>query len=459
MKAKIGSKRILSVFFLWIGIMCSINTLHSQCNNNLYALSPAGVIYSVNTSTTVLTAISNTAPSALVSNAMAYKGVTNTFYFFANSQAGSAVFESFVPGVVPPAGVFTTLSMVNGPTGTVNTACISTDGNGYYCLDSHGYIYYYNILTNTWNTVATTIKDQSGTDITASIMAPYSSGDMAFDGNGNLWLLVGNSSTNKYGLYEVVSPVPNTNVGTITGKQIVATGSSLADNSCPVGIAFNATGAMYISTLSNDLYIWTTIFTTPVLKGTFSTNIFDMASCSMPTSALPVHFTSLTAKMNSKAEVQIAWKAMQMNNTDNYSIEHSIDGIHWTSIGTMPSNLMQDEAAYSFIDLHPANGDNYYRIKETDRTGEYFYSGITKLKVQNNTIRLWPNPVNDILNIDNNGKETLTAKIISVSGNMVSLQDLHPGTNAVNLSQISSGSYIIQVQTGYSPYNRLFIKK
>src|SRR5438270_365195 len=81
-----------------LGGVLFFSAAHGQCNNNLYAMSYLGVISSVNTTNAGLTAISGAAPSANMANALAYAGgATPTFYFFANSNAGSLVFESYVP--------------------------------------------------------------------------------------------------------------------------------------------------------------------------------------------------------------------------------------------------------------------------------------------------------------------------------------------------------------------------
>src|SRR2546423_434169 len=142
----------------------SLKTSLGQCNNSLYAMGFSGIIYSVNTSTGALTAVSGTAPNSNTSNAIAYAGgAIPTFYFFANSISGNLKFESFVPST----GIFTTLSLVNGPVDTVNSACIAPNYLGYYCLDIHGHLYYYTVTTNSWTTVTTVIKDQTGTDITS----------------------------------------------------------------------------------------------------------------------------------------------------------------------------------------------------------------------------------------------------------------------------------------------------
>lgn len=434
--------------------------IHAQCNNNTYALSPTGIIYQADTSTTALTAISTAAPGNDYSNALAYRGSTNTFYFFSNSglDGTTPTFYSFLPGATPALGIFTPLSMVGGPTGAINTGCVSSTSLGYYCLTSNGYIYYYQFLTGTWTQIATIIKDQWGQNITAT-MAAYSSGDMAFDGNGNLFLLVGNSNNNTYGLYRFPAIVPTTNVGTVTLQQLIAPGASLPDNSVPVGISFAPSGTMFISTLNNDLYSWRDIKATPVLKGTFSQNIFDLSSCSLPLNPLPVHFTSITADANAKSEVNITWNVVQYMNTNQYFIQRSNDGLHWTDVVTFQSNQVENLVQYSYLDIHPSGGINYYRIKEVDIDGTSYYSSIRKVQVELDNFHIWPNPTSDLLNIDNNTSNIVNCRILSSTGQYIKIIQLHGGTNSVNVETLVPGTYLFVIQTNSNQYNKIVVKQ
>ena len=460
MKTSIVAIRASILAILWLVLAASRTSVQAQCNNNTYALSPGGIIYQVDTTTIGLTALSLAAPGTDYSNALAYRGSTNTFYFFSVSGLDGATptFYSFLPGATPALGIFTALSMVNGPTGAINTGCVSSTGQGYYCLTSNGYIYYYKFSSGNWTQIATIIKDQWGSNITAT-MATYSSGDMAFDGNGNLFLLVGNSSTNQYGLYRVPSAVPTSNVGTLTIQQIIAPGATLPDNSVPVGISFTPSGTMFISTYANDFYAWRDAKLTPVLKGTFSTGIFDLSSCSLPLNPLPVHFTSITADANAKGEVNVTWDVVQYMNTNRYFIQRSNDGLHWTDVGSVQSNRIEDLVEYSYQDMHPVGGTNYYRVKEVDIDGTSYYSNIKKVVVHLNEFHTWPNPANDVLYIDNNTAGQVNCTIITSAGQTLKRIQLHAGTNSVDVKALASGSYVLVLQTNSNQYNRIVVKQ
>lgn len=78
---------------------------------------------------------------------------------------------------------------------------------------------------------------------------------------------------------------------------------------------------------------------------------------------LPIHFISFTAEKVNKAVV-LKWI---VEGTDNITVERSTDGRNFTPLGTGIFN--------KYVDMHPAPGNNYYRLKiESD--GSISYSPI-----------------------------------------------------------------------------------
>lgn len=198
---------------------------------------------------------------------------------------------------------------------------------------------------------------------------------------------------------------------------------------------------------------------TPVLKGTFSTGIFDLTSCSLPLNPLPVHFTSITADANLKGEVSIKWDVVQQINTDQYFIQRSTDGLHWSNIGTVQSNKVEDLVEYSYLDVHPAAGTNFYRVKEVDIDGTYYYSSIKKAQVELDNFHIWPNPANDFVNIDNNTTGMVNCRILSSTGQYVKNIQLHGGTNTVDVKTLVPGTYVFVMQTNSNQYKKIVVKQ
>jgi autotransporter-associated beta strand protein len=92
-------------------------------------------------------------------------------------------------------------------------------------------------------------------------------------------------------------------------------------------------------------------------------------------SAMPVHWLfnrcqALPGKIN------LSWGVSEEPATGFYSIERSPEGHSWKSIGTKtPAGISFTSTIYSFTDAAPLT-ENYYRIKYTEKNGDFQYSEI-----------------------------------------------------------------------------------
>lgn len=91
------------------------------------------------------------------------------------------------------------------------------------------------------------------------------------------------------------------------------------------------------------------------------------------------------------AEVQgntVALKWITVNEIENesFTIERSIDGVNFESIGTKPGAGNSNEVlSYQFRDAKAQVGTNYYRVKLTNASGETEYSMITPVNIEDAT--------------------------------------------------------------------------
>ncbi len=427
--------------------------------NTLFAIDNAGLLYSVDPTNAATSAVINTAPynnaasyttvvpaqtsAASSSNGLGYNSINGKFYYFKRDPAGgNKQFVSYDPAI----NKYTTLA-VTPITVSVHSACINFNGSGYYCLDVNSNLYYYDILLNTWTFITATFTDQFGNNVT-TIFQNMSTGDMAIDGLNNMWILPCNASN--YALYKLAGPLPTTAVASITLQQVTPPTKATPSGVTIYGVAFDASGSLYMSTSTGQLYKLTSSSATPLLMGVMNpTGMTDLTSCSFPLTVLPVTWAGFTATLQSTGSIVLNWSTAALPAGNGFAIEHSTDGNNWQPIGFVQSNSI-NHYSYSFIDLSPGNTNNYYRIQAFNTDGTVSYSKIAVVTFKNtDRTAIWPNPVTDKINI-RTGNNAAYAIIYDAGGNAVIKTKLQAGINTIPLPFLPASTYAVQVylQTG-----------
>ena len=233
-----------------------------------------------------------------LANAMGYSSLTGRFYYFKrNTMNAPQEFVCYDPGFnaifARPASPITTV---------VNLGCMNPAGTGYYCIDAIGRLFYYNVSTNLWTTICSNIRNQFGTtfwNIISGGAVPTPAdrvyGDMAFDGSGNLWILV--SGPTDYGLYKITGPLPTTATASMTMHQMLAPTTASPGAQSFGGVAFNASGQLIMSTNSGDNRLYRlennlslTYLSTMTVDGVGT----DLTSCNYPLWVLSPSWSEFT---------------------------------------------------------------------------------------------------------------------------------------------------------------------
>lgn len=97
--------------------------------------------------------------------------------------------------------------------------------------------------------------------------------------------------------------------------------------------------------------------------------------------------------------VLLSWEAQQYVQNDVFEIQKSIDGLHFLSIAEFPASTGK---SYNYKDetIEHSPPLLWYRIKLRTASGKISYSSIQLIKTKAIAdIRLWPNPVNNYLQI------------------------------------------------------------
>ena len=81
---------------------------------------------------------------------------------------------------------------------------------------------------------------------------------------------------------------------------------------------------------------------------------------------LPLNWLSFTASKQSQTAL-LKWSTTQDQNTLNFTVQHSINRINWTELGTLQAEGNFSEINnYNFVHNNPVIGLNYYRIVQKE---------------------------------------------------------------------------------------------
>ncbi len=151
-----------------------------------------------------------------------------------------------------------------------------------------------------------------------------------------------------------------------------------------------------------------------------------------------------------KQVVQLEWIATQTDETESFTIEKSLDGIHFESIKVVTENL--EDYYFKNQDENPDFGNNYYRIKQQFISGEFQYSPIRKeaFHLDKNTITLYPNPAKEELWVNLGKFSTIdgNVSIYNMLGQKITQKAYTTGDKPLrfNVSDYQNGLYYLAIE-------------
>jgi hypothetical protein len=160
---------------------------------------------------------------------------------------------------------------------------------------------------------------------------------------------------------------------------------------------------------------------------------------------LPVTFTTFTA-VPSNGDALLHWQTAQEQNSADFIIQRSVDGTNYSAIGSVAAaGNSSTPRNYDFTDGSPAQGLNYYRLKETDLDGNALYSVIRTVTFSDASgpkliwYAIGNRSATVVLSTGTNELYSLT----DLSGKTLQLGRLNEGK--LTISQLPAGIYIVKV--------------
>ena len=175
---------------------------------------------------------------------------------------------------------------------------------------------------------------------------------------------------------------------------------------------------------------------------------------------LSVDLTNFAAVKTDRG-AQLNWMTASEENNEGFDIERSLDGQNWSKIAFFRGNENSTTSKrYDYLDTTPAEGINYYRLKQIDLDGRYAYSEVVSLEFNNKTtettIAVYPNPVNEMLYIKlAQESELLEIQLFDSAGKLLFTSN---NTVQIPFDAYDSGIYVLKVRNGSEQIIQKIIK-
>lgn len=197
-----------------------------------------------------------------------------------------------------------------------------------------------------------------------------------------------------------------------------------------------------------DITHWS-VFLQDDWTGSANANIFWKA-----TTVLPITLTKFTATQRNAQENVLTWSTTSEKDNEYFAIQRSADGNKYDQIGRVQgAGTTVTEQHYTFSDLAPLAGMNYYRLASVATNGEIDYSPVVTVNNKSkqwNSLVVLPNQVADaaLVKIDASEDTNLEIMLFDQVGRIVmrSNYELFKGENAINidLSDLAKGVYVLK---------------
>ncbi|MFK8005247.1 MAG: M43 family zinc metalloprotease [Saprospiraceae bacterium] len=197
---------------------------------------------------------------------------------------------------------------------------------------------------------------------------------------------------------------------------------------------------------------------------------FSVSSCVTPTNGqvedygiffaspvLPIELISFYAAQKNET-VLLNWQTATEQDNDYFTLEHSSDGITFDFLEKIDGGGNSFSINnYRYVHINPKQGNNYYRLSQTDFDGTTKVAGIkvANFRTENKVASIFPNPIQEgILNLKYPSpiEDNLAIQVFDVSGKILIERniEINEGNNQIELpiQKLGNGIYWLRTSQG-----------
>lgn len=177
--------------------------------------------------------------------------------------------------------------------------------------------------------------------------------------------------------------------------------------------------------------------------------------------ALPVELLEFTATPQVK-DIRLDWITSFEENNSSFQIERraEFEENFKETAQVSATEIPTDRNIYDFTDTEVKAGVTYfYRLRQIDRDGSYTYSDVVsaKLKIQENSIALFPNPAQDevFIRLNKPENQSVNLRLFDISGRLVKEKVYSEDLINLSVSELVTGVYFVELAIG----THVFVEK
>ena len=208
-----------------------------------------------------------------------------------------------------------------------------------------------------------------------------------------------------------------------------STGSSVTITNLAANTQYTVQALEYNGVAGAEVYYTATALNNPNSQSTLG--------------VLPLTWLDISVK-EQQNQALLEWTTIHEINIAGFTVQHSTDGIQWTSIGLVNAAQNGDsEHRYRFTHTAPQKGNNYYRIEEKNEDGKTAFSKVLFIQINNPLIWLLDHPVtNGQIRFSLN--ESATVLLFSAQGQLLFNRYLSAGSHTLDVTHLSKGIYFLR---------------
>lgn len=172
---------------------------------------------------------------------------------------------------------------------------------------------------------------------------------------------------------------------------------------------------------------------------------------------LPIKLNSFTAN-GLKNVVNLNWSVICAENSCNFQVERSIDGVTFNLIST---NNATSKANYLFADKNLPNASTlYYRLKIVSANGKVEYSTVQKVQLKDIKLSVSPNPTSNEILV-NATSNIAAVNVFDLTGKSIySVQNNNTNSIRISVANLPEGTYVVKSTTidGETVSNKIVVK-